>query len=59
MVKLKDKYKISSITITHDMHCARLTADRIVMLKEGVIVAEGSYEELEKSNDEWIKSFFQ
>ncbi|MDO6435360.1 ATP-binding cassette domain-containing protein [Flavitalea sp. BT771] len=58
MIKMKQKYNISSITITHDMACARLTADRIIMLKEGVVVAEGNYEELEKSKDEWIRSFF-
>ena len=58
MMKMKNKYHISSITITHDMACARMTADRIIMMKEGQVVAEGSYEELEKSDDEWIKSFF-
>jgi phospholipid/cholesterol/gamma-HCH transport system ATP-binding protein len=58
MVRMKKKYNISSITITHDMPCAKLTADRIIMMKEGHIVAEGSYEELEKSEDEWIRSFF-
>ena len=58
ILKMQRKYNISSILITHDMACARMTADRIVMLKEGVIVAEGSYEELEKSEDEWIRSFF-
>ena len=44
--------------ITHDMPSARITADRIIMLKEGVIVAEGTYAELEKSEDEWVRSFF-
>jgi phospholipid/cholesterol/gamma-HCH transport system ATP-binding protein len=58
MIKMKKKYNISSITITHDMPCAKLTADRIIMMREGVVVAEGTYEELEKSDDEWIKSFF-
>jgi len=58
MVWTKKKYNISSITITHDMPCARLTADRIIMVKEGIIVAEGSYEELERSEDEWVRSFF-
>lgn len=58
MIRVKKKYNISSITITHDMTCAKMTADRIIMLREGVVVAEGSYEELEKSEDEWIKSFF-
>jgi phospholipid/cholesterol/gamma-HCH transport system ATP-binding protein len=58
IMRLQKKYNISSILITHDMACARMTADRIVMLKEGSIIAEGTYEELEKSDDEWIKSFF-
>jgi len=58
MIKMKEKYKISSITITHDMLCAKMTADRIIMMREGVVVAEGTYEELEKSDDDWVKSFF-
>lgn len=58
MIRTKQKYNISSITITHDMHCAKLTADRIIMMKEGAVVAEGTYDELEKSDDEWIRSFF-
>jgi len=58
IIKMKEKYKISSITITHDMLSAKMTADRIVMLKDGAVYAEGSYEELEKSDDEWIKTFF-
>jgi phospholipid/cholesterol/gamma-HCH transport system ATP-binding protein len=40
------------------MACAKLTGDRLVILKDGVMVAEGSYEELEKSDDEWVRSFF-
>jgi phospholipid/cholesterol/gamma-HCH transport system ATP-binding protein len=58
ILRMQKKYNISSILITHDMACARMTADRIIMLKEGVVVAEGTYEELEKSEDEWISSFF-
>jgi phospholipid/cholesterol/gamma-HCH transport system ATP-binding protein len=58
MIQMKKKYNISSITITHDMPCARMTADRIIMLREGVVVAEGTYAELEQSEDEWIRSFF-
>jgi phospholipid/cholesterol/gamma-HCH transport system ATP-binding protein len=58
MIHTKEKYNISSITITHDMSCAKMTADRIIILREGVVVAEGSFEELEGSKDEWIRSFF-
>jgi phospholipid/cholesterol/gamma-HCH transport system ATP-binding protein len=58
ILEMQRKHKISSIIITHDMTCAKTTADRVVMLKDGVIEAEGSYEELERSDNPWIKSFF-
>lgn len=58
ILELQSKHKTTSIIITHDMPCAKLTADRIVILKEGVIAAEGTYEELENSKDEWVRSFF-
>ena len=58
ILSIQKKNKTSSIIITHDMACAKLTGDRIVILKDGVIVAEGSYEALEKSEDEWVRSFF-
>jgi phospholipid/cholesterol/gamma-HCH transport system ATP-binding protein len=59
ILDIKNKWKTTSIIITHDMACAKLTADRIMVLKDGVIHAEGTYEELEKSEDEWVRSFFE
>ena len=58
ILSVQKKYKTTSIIITHDMACAKLTGDRLVILKDGVMVAEGSYEALEKSEDEWVRSFF-
>jgi phospholipid/cholesterol/gamma-HCH transport system ATP-binding protein len=58
ILSVQKKYKTSSIIITHDMACAKMTANRILILKDGVITAEGTYDELEKSEDEWIRSFF-
>ncbi|WP_462221404.1 ABC transporter ATP-binding protein [Ferruginibacter sp.] len=58
ILAIQKKNKTSSVIITHDMACAKLTGDRVVILKEGVIHTEGTYEELEKSNDEWVRSFF-
>lgn len=58
ILEIQKKNKTSSIIITHDMPCAKHTSDRIVILKEGMIHAEGTYEELEKSDDEWVRSFF-
>ena len=58
ILSIQKQYKTTSIIITHDMACAKLTGDRLVILKDGVMVAEGSYEALEKSNDSWVRSFF-
>lgn len=59
ILDIKHKQKTTSIIITHDMACAKLTADRIMVLKDGKIHAEGTYEELEKDEDEWVRSFFE
>jgi len=58
ILAIQKKNKTTSVIITHDMACARLTGDRLVILKDGVIDAEGSYAELEKSDDAWVRSFF-
>ncbi|OGS33322.1 MAG: ABC transporter ATP-binding protein [Elusimicrobia bacterium RIFOXYB2_FULL_49_7] len=56
---IQNRYKTSSLIITHDIACARLTADRVMMLKEGSVYKEGKPEDFEKSSDELIQSFFQ
>lgn len=58
ILSVQQKYKTSSIIITHDMACAKSTGNRILILKDGKVNAEGSYDDLEKSSDEWVKSFF-
>lgn len=56
---VQKKYKTSSIIITHDIECARTTADRIIMLKDGKVHAEGTLEEFEASTDPIQISFFK
>ncbi|MBA3827525.1 MAG: ATP-binding cassette domain-containing protein [Taibaiella sp.] len=58
ILKMQKKYKTSSIIITHDMDCARITGNRLMIINEGVFIAEGTYEELEKSDNELVRSFF-
>ncbi|MFP5042260.1 ABC transporter ATP-binding protein [Parasediminibacterium sp. JCM 36343] len=59
ILDIRKKYNASSIIITHDMSCAKMTADRIVVMNDGRYIAEGSYEELEHSSDTFINSFFK
>lgn len=56
--EVQEKYKTSSIIITHDIKCAKNTADRIIMLHDGEVYKTGSVEEFENSTDSLIKSFF-
>ncbi|HLP17494.1 MAG TPA: ATP-binding cassette domain-containing protein [Bacteroidota bacterium] len=48
----------SSIIITHDIECTKITSNRIVVINDGLCIAEGTFEELEQSTDEWVRSFF-
>lgn len=55
---LQREQKTSSIIITHDIECAHITGNRIVLLKDGKVATEGTFDELAASDDEWVRSFF-
>jgi phospholipid/cholesterol/gamma-HCH transport system ATP-binding protein len=57
--EVQGTYKTSSIIITHDIECARATADRVIMLQDGEVYLEGTLEQFEKSTDTLIRSFFK
>ncbi len=59
ILEVQKKYDTSSIIITHDIECARLTANRIIVIKDGVCAAEGTFDDLKNSDDTWVKSFFE
>lgn len=58
MVDIQKKYNTSSIIISHDLSCVELTANKIVMLIDGKNYAQGTYEELSKSDDVKVKNFY-
>src|SRR6266704_3522190 len=55
---LKQKRRVSAIVVTHDVHGASAYSDRMVLLHNGNIKAEGSFEELKHSKDEFVSQFF-
>ena len=59
IIDVQKKYNTSSIIITHDIACAKITADRIIVIRDGLCAAEGTFEELQQSEDPWIHSFFE
>jgi phospholipid/cholesterol/gamma-HCH transport system ATP-binding protein len=57
--QVQKTYKTSSIIITHDINCARTTANRMLMLADGEVYKEGKLADFEKSADPFIQSFFK
>lgn len=57
IVDLQKKLGVTTIVVTHDLHCVRTVSDRIAMIYEGKIVATGTWEELKASNIQAIKDF--
>lgn len=55
---VQQQYKTSAIIITHDLTCAKEVGDRMLMLLDGNIFKEGSFEELFHSDDERLKAFY-
>ncbi len=58
ILEMQKKFNTASIIITHDIECARITANRVIVLNDGICYAEGTFKELEQSNDEKIRGFF-
>jgi phospholipid/cholesterol/gamma-HCH transport system ATP-binding protein len=56
--EVQHRYHTTSVIITHDLTCAKITGDRIAMLLDGKFVRQGSFDEVFASNDERIKSFY-
>lgn len=55
---VQKQYKTSSIIITHDLTCAKVTGNRVAMLLDGQFLKVGSFAEVFESNDERVQSFF-
>jgi phospholipid/cholesterol/gamma-HCH transport system ATP-binding protein len=54
---LKAKLHKTSIVVTHDTHLAKKLADRVIFLQEGRLGFFGTWQELEKSNEPFLRNF--
>jgi len=59
VLKLKEEHHMASVVVTHDLHSAKTIADRLALLNEGNVVIEGSFEELQKSDIEFVREFLR
>jgi phospholipid/cholesterol/gamma-HCH transport system ATP-binding protein len=58
ILRIQERYNTSSLIVTHDMKCAKLTANKIKLLKDGKFYAEGTFEELKNSEDQGVRAYF-
>ena len=55
--KLQNELGVTGVCVTHDLVAAQKIADRAIMLGGGKIVADGTFEEVQKSSDEHVQNF--
>jgi phospholipid/cholesterol/gamma-HCH transport system ATP-binding protein len=58
IISIQKKNKTSSIIITHDMECARIASDRVLVMDNGEYIAEGTFDELHQSNNKIVGAYF-
>ncbi|RKS95780.1 phospholipid/cholesterol/gamma-HCH transport system ATP-binding protein [Flavobacterium limicola] len=59
MMTIQQKYNTSAIIITHDVDCARVISNRMILLVDGINYIEGTFEELSVSTDPKVQAFFK
>ncbi|HLS29445.1 MAG TPA: ATP-binding cassette domain-containing protein [Flavobacteriaceae bacterium] len=59
MRNIQIEYNTSSLIITHDVDCARVISNRMILLVDGINYAEGTFEELSNSDDPQTSAFFK
>lgn len=59
MKSIQETYGTSALIITHDVDCARVVADRVILLIDGMNYIEGTFKELSSSTDSKVRAFFK
>jgi phospholipid/cholesterol/gamma-HCH transport system ATP-binding protein len=59
VLKLQAEHHMASIVVTHDLHSAKTIADRLILLNQGNVTAEGTFQELQGSDDPFVRDFLK
>ncbi len=57
IVRLQKERHMASIVVTHDIHGARVVSDRLALMRDGQILVEGTFEDLQGSRDPFVMQF--
>jgi len=59
ILRLQEQRRTASIVVTHDLHGAKTISDHLALLNEGNVLIEGTFEELERSQDKFVSQFLR
>ncbi len=58
IIDLQEDLNVTSIVVTHDLSCAKIVADRAVVLRDAKIMYEGNLKNLTSTDDAFLIDFF-
>lgn len=59
ILKLKDERGITSVVVTHDIRAAKSFSDRFVVIDDGRVIAEGTFDELQESKEQFVVDYLK
>jgi phospholipid/cholesterol/gamma-HCH transport system ATP-binding protein len=59
ILKLQREHQMASIVDTHDLHSAKAISNRLALLDQGRVVIEGTFDDLQQSDIEFVKQFLK
>jgi phospholipid/cholesterol/gamma-HCH transport system ATP-binding protein len=59
ILKLQREHQMASIVVTHDLHSAKIIANRLSILDQGNVVIEGTFDDLQQSDIGFVREFLK
>jgi phospholipid/cholesterol/gamma-HCH transport system ATP-binding protein len=59
IMKVKHEHNVTAVIVTHDLHGAKTLSKRLVLIHDGAVLAEGSYDELKRHTDPFVSQFLR
>jgi phospholipid/cholesterol/gamma-HCH transport system ATP-binding protein len=57
ILRLQKERRMTSVVVTHDIHSARAVSNRVALMRDGHLLIEGTFEDLQKSRDPFVMQF--
>jgi phospholipid/cholesterol/gamma-HCH transport system ATP-binding protein len=57
ILKLQKEHQVASVVVTHDVHTAEAISDRVALMRDGNILVQGTFKDLQKSRDSFVVEF--